>query len=414
MSSAVEAALDMASVARWSQVRAYTDEPASQRIFPSTILSGGRHAEGAWSVRARILYDSRQVVELGALLGRFSALRLDTELHDLHFVATAEALCDCLDVEAVNVLDGSVQDAAAATLLGYALASGRALIVTPQAQERLPEIAQDAANVIVARADAVEQGLAKLLSRLDGNHIFPDGHAGLFGSIDPAEPVAIVCAEIPEEMRPEYGKENYRDFLRYATFADVDALIQLMVGFAASKHRAVQAYTSSKLPENALSSHILVVGGPAWNKLARSLYFEIGLPIEHRDGGSGNPDPIVDVFTGDIWLPEFLSDGEVVSDVGFVSQVPSPYEPGRTATIFGGVLTHGVEASVKLFTSSAVREKNWAFVKPLQEPPSQGFCVLFRAKVVSNNNVSPDLRQPGVMLAAYSYCGSRFVRVRAS
>lgn len=368
-------------------------------------------------MRLRLLYDSTHQVDPGALLAQLSNQGIEQELFDIRFLDEITSLCGTLAEEAVNVIDPSVSASKSCLLLGYALGTGMPVIhIRHQtaASAGPPVVDKLAVNVATATPDSLQAVLARLLADMERQQLVPENQVGLFTRIEPGEAVSIVCAEIPASLRPEYGQPSHRDFLRYATFADVDALIQLMVWFAAAKHRAVHAYTSQQLPEDAIGSHLLVVGGPAWNTLARSLYREIDLPVEHRDGGPGNPDPIIERATGETWLPEILPEGGVVSDVGLVAQVRSPYHPERSVTIFGGILTHGVEAGVKVFTSPAVRTQNWDLVRSLQESPGEGFCVVFRSRVFANNNVPPDLSESGVLLAAYSQVGGGFTRVRAT
>ncbi|HEV8557849.1 MAG TPA: hypothetical protein VGR06_15815 [Actinophytocola sp.] len=361
-------------------------------------------------MRARIFYSSTEPSQADVISGELRRLGVSTELVDLRFVSTITEQCDAIIGDGINVVDTSIDDVTASALVGFALGTGMPLLVLKDGRESLT-IGPEAVNLLVTERIRIEADLAQLMERLAHNQSLTHDRVGLFAPVDPAEPVAIVCAEIPRELRPAYAQPEHRDFLRYSTFADIDALILLMVWFSASKHRAVQAYTSTDLPENVFLSHIMVVGGPSWNKLARSLYQQICLPIDHLDGGPGKPDPIATRSGEDRWLPEFRDD-EVASDVGFVAQVTSPFQPDRTVTIFGGILTHGVEAAVKAFTSPQVRTSNWELVKPLIAPPSRGFCVVFRARVVLNTNVPPDFRHPGVLLAAFACVEGAFVRVQ--
>lgn len=361
-----------------------------------------------------MIYDSARQVDPSATLAHFPDQGIEQELADIRFFNEAPSLCSALSEEAINVVDPSVSLTKSCVLLGYAIGTGRPMILIESKAAEWPAIDRSVVNVAMAAPEKLKSVLPHLLANLERQQVAPESNFGLFTQIEPDEAVSIVCAEIPMDLRPEYGQPGHRDFLRYATFADVDALFQLMVWFAAAKHRAVHAYTSQQLPEDAMNSHLLVVGGPAWNILARSLYRELCLPIEHRDGGPGSPDPVVETASGETWLPEILPTGDVVSDVGFVVQVQSPYHPDRLVTIFGGILTHGVEASVKLFTSPAVRSRNWDMIKPLKDPPGEGFCVVFRSRVFANNNIAPDLRQDGVLLAAYSKTRGGFVRVNTA
>ncbi|MFD5814542.1 hypothetical protein [Streptomyces sp. NPDC127038] len=357
--------------------------------------------------RVRVLYDSDNVGTVERLVETIAQTGLQPELSDLRYITRISDICTPLNGDLLCIVDESVSAVKRNLLLGYAMGAAKAIILVSEDHQSLPNPTQ---RIRVTSYEALVEEIVRLReSTHDAGGDY--GQVQLFAHIGPDEPVAMVCAEIPEELRPSYAIPTYRDFLRYATFADIDALIQLMVWFAASKHRSVEAYTSGNLPDSLFAKHMLVVGGPAWNKMAQTLYRIIPLPVEQPDGGAGNPDPIVEKESGETWGPELTQNGEVISDVGFVSQVASPFHPGRTVTIFGGVLTHGVEAGVKIFTDSSVGAKNWGIIKPLQASPATGFLAVFRAKVVANNNVSPDLTRPDVLLAAYSYRAGEFHRV---
>lgn len=79
----------------------------------------------------------------------------------------------------------------------------------------------------------VASHMSDLLAKLEP----PESSFRVFDGFDSDEPSYVVCAEIPDHLRPAYGQDSHHDYLRLATFADVDALVQVQLAFAAASGR---------------------------------------------------------------------------------------------------------------------------------------------------------------------------------
>jgi len=367
-----------------------------------------REPRTSLQLEVQLVHNSTRQGQIENLVHRVTQLGLQHEIVDSAY-ANSVALCR-YSPNSLVIVDSSVPDVQAGVLVGNAIASGQSLLMLHEGDMARASSLGGVNNVRMCHLSELAERLADL-ARIRGSNVLQVTASGIFGAIDEQDPVAIVCAEIPEELRPPYAVPSHSNYLRYATFADIDALIQLMVWFAASKHRTVSSYTSRTIPENALASHLMIVGGPQWNSLARSVYDQINLPIAHNDGDPGNSDTLFDRSTGEVWAPELRENGEIDSDVGFLAQTPSPFYQGRIIILFGGVLTHGVEASVKLCTAEHVWAHNHRVIESLTVHANDGFCLVFRCRVLSNTNVAPDLMTAGTVLAAYSRRQGQFSRV---
>lgn len=218
-----------------------------------------------------------------------------------------------------------------------------------------------------------------------------------FEGFDLDEPTYIVCAEIPRDLRPPYGLPESNDFLRLATFADVDAMVDLQIAYAIEKGRKLLPYTHETVPREALQSNLILVGGPAWNQLVERMLLAMDCPFIFKDGGPGSPDPIFDRITRREYAPEFAG-GRIIRDVALLIRAPNPFDRNRVVLLCAGILTHGVEGAALALTDERVRtqNENWITTR-IGSPPH--FATLFSVEVVNTTNMPPLLARPGAVLA---------------
>lgn len=218
-----------------------------------------------------------------------------------------------------------------------------------------------------------------------------------FEGFDASEPTYIVCAEIPRDLRPPYGLPESNDFLRLATFADVDALVDLQIAYAIEKGRKLLPYTHETVPREALYSNLILVGGPAWNQLVERMMLALDCPFSFKDGGPGQPDPIWDRINNRQYSPEF-SGARLIRDIALLIRAPNPFDRNRVVLLCAGILTHGVEGAALALTDERVRTENETWLRN-RVGSSAYFAALFCVDVVNNANMPPRLDRFGTLLA---------------
>ena len=87
---------------------------------------------------------------------------------------------------------------------------------------------------------------------------------------------------------------------------------------------------------------------------------------------------------------------ELVADVAYVARLRNPFQFDRTLTICNGIHSRGVLGAVRCFTDATVREHNEKYLA--DRFPAGEFAMLLRVRVVGNETLSPDLRDPTARL----------------
>ena len=112
-----------------------------------------------------------------------------------------------------------------------------------------------------------------LLSSLSsGPWFFPDG-----------EKITIVCPQWPSNMLDKipYADMNLPDYIELLTYSELDSLIMAYGHLrAANPASEIEYLRSGLLTTNSYSSHLVSLGGPDWNVVTRSLFRELGLPVQ--------------------------------------------------------------------------------------------------------------------------------------
>ncbi len=219
-----------------------------------------------------------------------------------------------------------------------------------------------------------------------------------FWRFSATKPVHLVCPEIPESERLPYASFRARDYLRLAKFADIDTLYHLK-SFLAGRFPALtcQECTSEELPTSSNSDNLMIIGGPAWNKITGDLIERISLPWVFLDGGPGNDDPLQDTREVDLLLrPVTGHDGSIYDDVGLFVCVPNPANPECTVHIVAGVRTYGVLGAAKCFTADDGGPENCAWVLN-KTGPDPWFAAVMRVPVINGFVGVPRLDHPGTV-----------------
>lgn len=209
--------------------------------------------------------------------------------------------------------------------------------------------------------------------------------------------VTIICPEAPEEGRSVLADELQPNYTRMYRYADLDALIELWGHIRASNPELKVVHRlPSEVTADHMSSHVVVLGGVAWNQVTKRLLKLLSeLPVSQIE--------VADLETGEIFrassaggkefrpLWEELEGGgrELVEDVALLARLRNPFNHSRTITICNGIHSRGVLGGVRTLTDVAVRDRNEAFLS--QRFPGGEFALLLRVQVVNGEAISPDL-----------------------
>jgi hypothetical protein len=209
--------------------------------------------------------------------------------------------------------------------------------------------------------------------------------------------VTIICPEAPEEGRSVLADELQPNYTRMYRYADLDALIELWGHVRASNPELKVVHRlPSEVTADHLSSHMVLLGGVAWNQVTKRLLKLLSdLPVSQVE--------VSDLDTGEIfrastsggqefrplWEPTEDGGRELLEDVALLARLRNPFNHNRTITICNGIHSRGVLGSVRTLTDDAVRDRNEAFLS--QRFPGGEFALLLRVQVVNGEAVSPDL-----------------------
>ena len=219
-------------------------------------------------------------------------------------------------------------------------------------------------------------------------------------------PVTVVCPEAPHAARGPLARGHDPNFTKLQQYGDLDALIDIYGHLrAANPTLDVFHRHAGEIMADDLSSHVILLGGIAWNQVTKRFQDAIGqVPITQI---------AVDDFTaGDIfevgsdhddrkrfypeWENDDQGDPDLVEDVALLVRLPNPFNGRRTLTICNGVHSRGVYGAVRCLTDHRVREANEQYL--YDRFPDGRFALLLRVPVVANETLSPDLTNPTARL----------------
>lgn len=245
---------------------------------------------------------------------------------------------------------------------------------------------------------------------------FRDLESELMNLLDPTEPrvnrsfrfdagpVVVVCPTAPAELQGALAAEDDPNFTRLRRYADLDALIELF-GHLRAENPTLDVFhrLADEVVSDDLSSHLILLGGLGWNRVTRRIQSAIdNIPITQIEDEEVPTGEIFRIETGKeprLLKPEYQEwpDGrELVADVGYIVRRRSPYNTDRTLTICNGIHSRGVYGAVRCLTDARVREENEKYLA--ERFPGGEFAVLMRVPVITNETLSPDLRNPDTRL----------------
>lgn len=302
--------------------------------------------------------------------------------------------------------------------LGYALGRTKPCIFLQHEDEEISKIPSDLSGVYMLRYNddtldakigyevyqhvnnVLEKRNAELIGKATKNEDLDT--LRIFWNIEKHEKAIVVCPEIPEEERLVYADVASRDYLRLAKFADLDSLY-LMKDFIAHTFPEVQTleYTSGMMPDEAYRDNLILIGGPAWNKVTEMLMDKIQSPFYYVDGGRGNDDPLIERDTNNKYLPVLNNDGTLKYDFGLFVKIPNPFNRKKFLFIINGIRTYGVLGAAKCFTLEEQAIENCNTIYKRLEIGAN-FAALIKIPLINNYVVPPNLAT-GDLISFYNY-----------
>jgi hypothetical protein len=220
-----------------------------------------------------------------------------------------------------------------------------------------------------------------------------------------AGPVIVICPDAPEEVRGSLAREADPNFTKLQRYGDLDALVQLYGHLCAENPTLdVSHKLASEVVPDDYGGQVILLGGIGWNKATRRIgnYLD-KVPIKQIDVTDLPGGDILQVEAADgaksFYYPESEEVGgrkELVADVAYIARLGNPFQFNRTLTICNGVHSRGVLGAVRCFTDATVREHNERYLA--DQFPEGEFAILLRVRVVGNETMSPDLRDPSARL----------------
>jgi hypothetical protein len=218
-------------------------------------------------------------------------------------------------------------------------------------------------------------------------------------------PIIVICPDAPEEVRGSLAAEDDPNFTKLQQYGDLDALIELY-GHLCRENPTMEILRklASEVVPDDYGGHVILLGGIGWNKAARRIGKYLGkIPIKQIDVTDPPGADIFQVEAADgaksFYYPESEEVGgrkELVGDVAYIARLRNPFQFDRTLTICNGIHSRGVLGAVRCFTDATVREHNEKYLA--DQFPEGEFAILLQVRVVGNETLSPDLRDPTVRL----------------
>lgn len=213
-------------------------------------------------------------------------------------------------------------------------------------------------------------------------------------------PVVVVCPNAPQSTQGTLADEQDPNFTRLRQYGDLDALIEVY-GHLRAENPTLDVFhrIASEVVSDDLSSHLVLLGGIGWNRVTRRIQGAISnIPIAQIEVPEMPTGEIFRITTpeGDRQMyPEYQEWGdekELIADVGYIVRRRNPYRIDRTLTICNGIHSRGVYGAVRCLTDARVRDENERYLA--ERFPGGEFAILVRVPVVTNETLSPDLRNP--------------------
>lgn len=239
---------------------------------------------------------------------------------------------------------------------------------------------------------------------------WPYRHIKRLYGIKNGDRVVLLCSELPEAETLQWVEP--REFIHLMKYGDVDALLELVASMLRIYPDIDLKILTAKDIEHVhvdLQKHIILVGGPDYNPLARRLIDEGRTAIAYYSDDIGAPSPMA---SPEITILEKTCAKEHFrikkdEDAGYFERFVNPYSARHNVLIFGGCHTIGVTAAAKVFSAysggrnelSAQVQSNARLVAKITRNAS-AFYIVFEAKKVGVNVATPEIRRDEVRIVS--------------
>jgi transcriptional regulator with XRE-family HTH domain len=231
--------------------------------------------------------------------------------------------------------------------------------------------------------------------------------------------------------------EKHPNFVRNLYNADIDALLELVGHLRAENPLADVSWLTYDRVSRAdqLTGHLILLGGVdenltsvpigrsvdvlqilrdrlespirmQWDEDGIEFDGEVQLSIDSDGRPTTDPKEVVD---REPYRPEWLpgTDDErgrqyyrrvpqLTSDVAVVQRSHNPFNPGVSATRFGGMFSRGTYGAVRAFTDARFRQRNEQWLEGNLDP--EDFWMLLRVPVIAGTTMTPDLGRSSTRL----------------
>lgn len=224
------------------------------------------------------------------------------------------------------------------------------------------------------------------------------------GSFTFAEgPVTIICPDAPESAQGPLARRTDPNYTKLQRYADLDALIEIH-GHVRAANPTLDVFhrLASEARPDDISTHVILLGGIAWNRATRRFQDARGkVPIKQVTMPDRDWEPFAVDADGstEVFDPQWdteADEAELSEDVAFLARLPNPFNLSRTLTICNGIHSRGVLGAVRCLTDAQVRNANEQYLA--HRFPASPFALLLRVPVVTNATLSPDLQNPRTRL----------------
>jgi transcriptional regulator with XRE-family HTH domain len=225
-------------------------------------------------------------------------------------------------------------------------------------------------------------------------------------------PISIVCSEAEPQERPPYANPLHLNYTPYASFADLNALMDVYGEVKANNpSNEVEILPPEKLTHNFALNHLVFIGGAAVAKAEADTEGDKDRPdanAKTRDVERFAPNiplPVAKAIPGtntygficrvkEEWRGyiSLRRNGILEEDIGLIARGPHPNVPDRTVTMLSGITSRGVHGAALCFIHRRLREKNEEFFKNTFGN-TDTFCILMRVPVHDNTAFPPNLSE---------------------
>jgi len=239
--------------------------------------------------------------------------------------------------------------------------------------------------------------------------------------------INIVCSGVKPKERPQYADPSHLNYTPYASFADLNALVDVYGEVRAENPSSeVNILLPERLDHNSALSHLVFIGGAAVAKVeadqdenpasqdVRRFAPNIPLPTAEAIPGTNTHGFICSVGEEACGFVSSRQRGTLVEDIGLIARGPHPNIPHRTVTMLSGITSRGVHGAALCFIHPSLRESNEKFLKSTFGSTEE-FCILMRVPVRNNVAMPPNLSDDKNRLYEWSAkTGARWGRLQSA